>query len=230
MARLLILATRNRHKAREIRQILTDRLSIQTLDDYPGAPTTIEDQDSFAGNAAKKALDLATWIAANHSSTLASIIAPGTEGAAFVVADDSGLEVDALGGAPGVHSARFAYLGRETSGNAPDAENNLKLLHLLDGVLSERRSARFRCVIALAAIERGTRTTYHAHPKVQLFEGACEGAIRSGGEGTDGFGYDPLFVPNGFDQTFAQIGDEAKNRISHRAAALRKMSEWLGAR
>ena len=224
MKPLLVLATRNDHKAQEVQQILG--LRVITLAELSGAPATIEDQDSFAGNATKKALDLARWLGRAELPLRPSMpggaAAPPYRGEfAFILADDSGLEVDALGGAPGVHSARYAYLGTNRPGNAPDAENNAKLLHLLERVPLEKRTARFRCVIALAAKES------QSAENVEIFEGTCEGRIGSEAHGAAGFGYDPLFLPEGLQQTFAEIGETVKNRISHRAQALRNLRAWL---
>ena len=149
----------------------------------------------------------------------------------FVLADDSGLEVDALGGAPGVHSARFAATDSAKSGNTPDADNNAKLLRLLQNVPPEKRTARFRCVIALVAVAGGasvpaSRLVGSLAPPI-LFDGACEGRIILAPRGTNGFGYDPLFVPVGFEQTFAELGENVKNQLSHRAKALAKLKEFF---
>jgi XTP/dITP diphosphohydrolase len=138
-----------------------------------------------------------------------------------VLADDSGLEVDAMHGAPGVQSARFAALGGQA--NSSDSANNAKLLRLLKDVPAEQRAARFRCVIALVAVQ-------HLKSEIRspkLFEGVCEGRIAFAPRGKRGFGYDPLFVPDGFDKTFAELGAEVKNRMSHRARALAKLKSAL---
>jgi len=140
----LVIATRNHHKTREIRAVLGDGLRYLTLNDLPGAPSVVEDADTFAGNAAKKADALARWLAGQP------IAREG--GALCVLADDSGLEVDALDGAPGVVSARFAALDSAPSANATDSDNTAKLLRLLRGVPTPNRTARFRCVIALATV------------------------------------------------------------------------------
>ena len=140
----IVIATRNTHKAGEIRAILGESFQFLTLNDFPDAPKIVEDADTFAGNAAKKAVGLAKWICSKHSTFNIQHSMPN-----FVLADDSGLEVDALDGAPGVHSARFAALDSATSGNTPDADNNAKLLRLLKDIPPEKRTARFRCVIAL---------------------------------------------------------------------------------
>lgn len=201
---ILLIATRNRHKVQEIRAILGPGFDVRDLNDHPDAPGVVEDAPTFAGNAAKKAVALAEWLARR---------APAAAGLT-VLADDSGLEVDALGGAPGVHSARFAALENgghaPTAGNTPDAANNERLLRLLADTPAAARTARFRCVIALA----------RAGAPVRHFEGACEGRIGFAPSGAGGFGYDPLFVPEGFEQTFAELGEETKNRISHRSRAL----------
>ena len=139
-----------------------------------------------------------------------------------MIADDSGLEVDALNGAPGVHSARFAALDSAKSGNTPDADNNAKLLRLLKNVPPEKRTARFRCVIALAETHPPSSTL---HP--QIFDGACEGRIIFEPRGNNGFGYDPLFMPDGFERTFAELGEDVKNQLSHRARALEKLKGFL---
>ena len=140
-----------------------------------------------------------------------------------MLADDSGLEVDALGGAPGVHSARFAALDSAKSGNTPDADNNAKLLRLLKDIPPEKRTARFRCVIALVQVH-SPQSTVHSP---QLFDGVCEGRIIFDSRGKNGFGYDPLFVPLGLEQTFAELGEDVKNRLSHRAKALEKLKAFL---
>src|SRR5215212_4607347 len=119
-----IIATRNAHKVEEIRGILGSQFQFRTLRDFPVAPAVIEDANTFSGNATKKAVALAQWICSQSPAF-------NTEGETFVLADDSGLEVDALQGAPGVHSARFAALDKNIQGNSPDAENSAKLLHLL---------------------------------------------------------------------------------------------------
>ena len=218
----IFIATRNAHKVQEIRAILGGHFQFLTLNDFPNAPRVIEDKDTFAGNAAKKATELARWLAANET-------APD-----FVLADDSGLEVDALNGAPGVHSARFA--ATDAKENSPDADNNSKLLRLLKDIPTEKRAARFRCVIALSPVmagevESASPVCYAEEPEqTQLFDGACEGKIIFEPRGKNGFGYDPLFVPDGFDETFAELGDDVKNKISHRSKALEKLKAFFAQR
>ncbi len=224
----LLIATRNAHKLAEIRAILGEEFRYLTLNDFPNAPTVVEDAETFAGNATKKAVGLARWVAEVGRSML------DVGCSTFVLADDSGLEVDALNGAPGVHSARFATLDSGRPGNSPDADNNAKLLRLLQGVPTAKRTARFRCVLALTPV-LGNKVA-SASPvcyadefemQTQLFEGACEGRILFAASGRGGFGYDPLFVPDGFDLSFAELGEDVKNRVSHRACALVKLKAAL---
>ena len=202
----IVIASGNTHKAEEILALLGDGFECRTLKDYPDAPEVEEDAATFAGNAVKKALSLIDWL--KHHEDFA-------EG--WVLADDSGLEVDALDGAPGVRSARYA--SGATEGNSPDEANNAKLLTALNGKPGHQRTARFRCVLALA------RAGEYGQP--ELFEGACEGHIAEAPAGSDGFGYDPLFVPENFVDTFGTLGAEIKGMLSHRAAVLRKMKVWL---
>ena len=206
----LLIATRNTHKVQEIRAILGNGFDYVSLQDFPAAPAVVEDADTFAGNAAKKAVELAAWLAPQLSTPL------------FVLADDSGLEVDALNGAPGVYSARFAALDATVDGNSPDADNNAKLLRLLQNVPREKRTARFRCVIALV-----TAAPHAASPAPHYFDGTCEGRIEFTPRGQGGFGYDPLFVPDGFQAAFAALGEDTKNKLSHRAKALAQLRAWL---
>jgi XTP/dITP diphosphohydrolase len=147
--RRLLIATRNAHKVGEIRAILAGQFECFSLDRVEGAPDVVEDAGTFAGNATKKAVELAKWAAA-QPALVAELGGPAEE--LFVLADDSGLEVDALGGSPGVHSARFAALDTGQSGNAASADNNAKLLRLLKGVPLQKRTARFRCVLALTPV------------------------------------------------------------------------------
>jgi XTP/dITP diphosphohydrolase len=204
----LFLATRNAHKVAEIRRILAGNYRIRSQLDFPAAPAVAEDAATFAGNATKKAQGFSLWLAANKHQT---------DRPSFVLADDSGLEVDALGGAPGVYSARFAADDAQGTANSSDAANNAKLLRLLAGLPLEKRAARFRCVLALAAPDQA----------VHLFEGACEGRIALAPGGAGGFGYDPLFIPEGCSQSFAELGEKVKNKISHRARALALLRRFL---
>jgi XTP/dITP diphosphohydrolase len=214
---LLLIATRNEHKVREIRSVLGGNIQYVTLQDYPDAPEVVENAHTFAGNATKKAAILAQWLVESKKQR-----------SGWVLADDSGLEVDALHGQPGVHSARFAALDRAgaASGNASDKDNNAKLLRLMQGVTN--RKARFRCVIAMASLahapgESPEETAGIYHAATRLFDGVCEGTLLESARGQSGFGYDPLFVPDGCSETFAEMGDPIKNKISHRAQALAKL-------
>jgi XTP/dITP diphosphohydrolase len=169
------------------------------------------------------------------------------------LADDSGLEVDALEGAPGVHSARFAALDSGQPGNSLTAENNAKLLRLLRDIPLEKRTARFRCVLALTPVvgceakqdadevKLQTKPLGGVRPatpslamdvdeveaQTKLFEGACNGTIGVESRGRGGFGYDPLFFPARYSQTFGELSEEVKNRLSHRAKALQMLRAYL---
>jgi len=203
MTHALVVATQNRGKLDELRALLAP-LGVQVLAPQDVAKreiTVIEDGDTFDANAKKKALAVA-------GITMM-----------LTVADDSGLEVDALGGAPGVRSARFA------GERATDAENNAALLAALDTLesdphggsrASEGYKARFRCVLALV-------DPFVKDGEPFLVEGTCEGQITRTPRGSGGFGYDPLFLVDGTDKTMAELTDDEKNRISHRARAFDKL-------
>src|SRR5213592_4771862 len=228
----LVVATRNGHKLQEIRAILGQRFHFLALNDFPDAPEPVEDADTFAGNAMKKAIELAQWLATHSILDL-------RPSAVFVLADDSGLEVDALAGAPGVYSARFAAGGGSAVGlaasltrDSADSDNNAKLLRLLNEVPWENRTARFRCVLALTPVltttQAGSSPVCYAEEcelQTELFEGVCDGRIGFALRGRGGFGYDPIFIPDGHEQSFAGLGEEVKNRISHRAKALAKLRD-----
>ena len=190
----LLIATRNHHKLEEIRAILAvPGLELIGADEVPGLPEVEEDAPTFEGNAILKARALAR------------------AGGCWAMADDSGLEVDALGGSPGVHSARYAGAAASTPAN------NAKLLRELTGVVDRR--AQFRCVLALCAPDG----------RIWTVEGRCEGSILEAPRGVNGFGYDPLFVPDGYEQTFAELPASVKNGMSHRGRALQcAMAEWGG--
>lgn len=225
----LLIATRNVHKVGEIRAVLGKAFHYLTLADFPSAPAVIEDANTFAGNATKKAAELAAWCVSTVRHPPSAILDGSPD---FVLADDSGLEVDALQGAPGVHSARFAALDASPGGNSSDMANNAKLLQLLAEVPMDRRTARFRCVIALTPIPalKSTPTVATAADLVaqtRLFEGVCAGGVGFAPQGKGGFGYDPLFIPRTYTETFAELGESVKNRISHRAAALSRLQEYL---
>lgn len=169
------------------------KVRLLTLNDFPECPEVIEDGLSFHENAIKKAIQIAKYTGKT------------------AVADDSGLEVFALGGRPGVFSARYAGEG------ANDRSNNQKLLKEMEGIEDNKRGARFVCVIALA--------TPDGH--LETFEGTVEGTISKQPLGNRGFGYDPLFIPNGWDKSFAEVTPEQKDAISHRSKALKKLKDYL---
>lgn len=192
----LVLATRNEGKVREIKALLADLpLEIRCLKDYPEAPQVLETGKTFFENAFQKAREIAQALGE------------------LTLADDSGLEVDALGGRPGVYSARFA------GPKATDEENYLKLLEELKDVPPERRTARFRCVIVV----------YHPSGHWLKTEGTWEGLIATAPRGKHGFGYDPVFLIPELGQTAAEIPPEVKNQMSHRAKALAQLKEKLPA-
>lgn len=191
----LLIATRNTHKASEFARILPPQFELKTLADFPGAPDPEETGTTFAANAAIKAVSI-------------SAIFPG-----LVVSDDSGICVDALGGMPGVYSARYAG----THGD--DQANNRKILaELATKPESEKPfTARYVCAISVARDGK----------ELASFIGTVEGQITLSPRGTGGFGYDPLFIPAGYDCPMAEISAEEKNAISHRGEALRKFEAWL---
>jgi XTP/dITP diphosphohydrolase len=195
----LVLATKNPGKVREFRALFWDvpRLRVHSLDEVGRTPDVIEDGRTFEENAIKKAREIAA--------------ATGM----LVLADDSGLEVEALGGKPGVYSARYA--GRH--GN--DAANNEKLLAELSDVPDGSRGARYRVVLALADPSGPLGADVHTE------HGVCEGEILRERRGSEGFGYDPLFMPVGYDKSMAELAPEEKNSISHRAEAASKMRAFL---
>ena len=189
----IVIATNNQGKFREIKSILADTgLNFLSLNDFD-VPEVVEDGATFRENAEKKALAI-------------------SEATGYVsISDDSGLEVEALGGQPGVYSARFA--GPECNDN-----NNIeKLLRLLKDVPEEKRAAQFTCLVALAEAGRTLAVT----------SGVCRGKIARQKRGEGGFGYDPVFIPEGYDKTFAQLPAEEKNTISHRFKAFTAIKEEL---
>jgi XTP/dITP diphosphohydrolase len=187
----LVIATSNKHKLSEIKIILGNPYwQILSLQDFPEIDPIAETGSTFRENALLKARTVF-----RHTSVL-------------TLADDSGLEVDALAGAPGVTSARYAGPEHDY------AANNHKLLESLEEIPAGQRQAQFRCVVAIV------NKDYE-----KVVEGIVRGQIIKELRGRGGFGYDPLFVPNGFDKTYAELGEEIKNRISHRAIAFRKAKE-----
>ena len=199
---MLVLATTNKNKIKEFKEILKDfALDIKSLDEFGPIPEIIEDGETFDDNAYKKAYQTARILGLP------------------TIADDSGLEVEALDGAPGVYSARYA------GEDATDADNCKKLLQELDG--KENRNANFTCVISIAT-PGGPALTYEAK---------CHGTILKEKRGTSGFGYDPLFYFEEFNKTFAELSPEEKNKVSHRGKALEEMKsesvqivKWLDQR
>ena len=193
----IVFATNNAHKLEEIRAILGHSHDILSLNDIQCHADIPETADTLEGNALQKARYV--WDHYHLS----------------VFADDTGLEVDALGGAPGVYSARYA------GGAGHDSEANMaKLLREMHGHTD--RTARFRTVIALILAD-GSDKGFSEH----LFEGKVEGRIATERQGSEGFGYDPLFIPDGYDESFAQLGTAVKNRISHRARAVARLTDFL---
>ncbi len=190
----IVLATHNPHKVKEIMAIFNDvPIHFVTLDNFPGAPEVVEDGKTLEENAQKKAYEIAKFT--KH----------------ITLADDSGLEVDFLDGAPGIFSARFAGVG------CSFADNNNKLLKLLKGIPTEHRKARFRCVMTLAVPDGATQTV----------EGALNGYITDHIRGEGGFGYDPVFLVPDQGKTLAELGPTHKNSLSHRYKALQAIRPVL---
>lgn len=190
----MLAATTNKNKVREFQEILKDlkdKINIITTDAIPNFPEIVEDGTTFAENAMKKA---------KEASAFADMVA---------MADDSGLVVEALDGAPGIHSARYAGEG------ASDADRIAKLLKAMDGVTD--RSAKFVCAAAIA----------YRGEEVKTFIGEIKGKITLAPSGSNGFGYDPVFIPEGFEKTFAELTDEEKNAVSHRGRAMRAVADFL---
>lgn len=213
----LLVATGNAHKVEEIRSVLGSAFHVIAQKDVGVRMDPEETGATFAENAAIKALAWARHLSSRPEQALAG----------WVLADDSGLEVDVLGGAPGVHSARYAHLGTGRSGNAPDAANNARLLRELGSFPTERWTARFRCALALVPVRPGVPDAVSGRD-IRSFDGVCEGRIQPQPAGVGGFGYDPLFVPEGETRSFAELGSAVKNRISHRARALAALWGSLG--
>jgi XTP/dITP diphosphohydrolase len=191
----IVLATTNRKKVEEMKRMFADYdISFVTLKSFPGCPEVAEDGKTFRANALKKALAVSKFT--GHTA----------------VADDSGLEVAALGGAPGVFSARYA------GESASDSENVKKLLREMRPLKdNKRRQARFVCCIAFATPEG----------KYKTFTGYIKGIIGKGQKGFNGFGYDPVFYPEGHNKTFAEMTDQEKDQLSHRGRAMKKLYKYL---
>jgi XTP/dITP diphosphohydrolase len=189
----IVFATANQHKVREVNQLLGDQYRILSLKDIGCQEDIPETQDTIAGNARQKA----RYLKANYGHDC--------------FAEDTGLEIDALDGAPGVYTARYAGPQRD-----PQANMQLVLEQLAD---TNERSARFRTVIALIL-----------DGKEYLFEGVAEGKIAEQQSGSEGFGYDPIFIPEGYAQTFAELDSAEKNAISHRGKAVEKLAQFLNSK
>ena len=193
----LVLATHNQGKVKELTKMLRSdagtlqQIEVVSLKAYPDAPEVVEDGETYMENAVKKASAIAEYTGC------------------LALADDAGLEVDALNGAPGIHSKRWA------GEDATDAIRIAKLLQALEG----RTDRRARFIAAIAVV--------HPNSVPKGVRGVCEGYITHAPKGETGFGYDPVFVPDGYEQTFAELGEEIKNQISHRAKALKKALYWL---
>jgi XTP/dITP diphosphohydrolase len=194
----IILATTNKKKIGEIRSILKDLpVEWHTLAEFPAMPAVEEDGETFAANALKKARTI------YHGTNVTAL------------ADDSGLEIDALDGRPGVFSARYA--GEHHN----DKKNNDKVLTELRSIPDKKRMARFHCVVAL--VGKDSLGNYFE----KTFDGLCEGLIIDAPRGTQGFGYDPIFLVPAYGKTFAELGPEIKNEISHRGRALAVFKQWM---
>ena len=203
----IVFATNNAHKLDEIRHILGEKFEVLSLndinchDDIPETGTTLEE------NARQKAEYIYNKYHMN------------------VFADDTGLEVEALGGEPGVYSARYAAIKNPTAESHDSEANMTTLLKNLEG--TENRNARFRTVIALILTPHNNSHSSLFTPHSSLFEGIVEGSIIKERRGGEGFGYDPIFQPEGYDKTFAELGNDIKNTISHRARAVAKLAHHL---
>jgi len=201
MRRKILIATTNPGKLRDFAgAAAVHGIEVAGIPDFSSLPPVVEDGQAFEENARKKAQEY-------------SRCAPGE----IVVADDSGLEIDALGGAPGVHSARYAAdQPHLADANTDDEENNLRVLRELKGVSPEKRTGRFVCILA-AARDGQTLAT---------FRGVAEGIILDAPRGSNGFGYDPLFFFPQIRKTFAELSAEEKSKFSHRGSAFRQFLEW----
>jgi XTP/dITP diphosphohydrolase len=200
-SRTILLATSNPGKLRDFAGAAAPfGIAIANIPNFSSLPEVVEDGATFEENARKKA-------------EAYSLAVPG----ALVLADDSGLEIDALGGAPGVHSARYAHDQPHTAEcNTDDEANNARVLRELEGIPEQKRTARFVCVLAVARDGHTLRT----------FRGTAEGIILDAPRGKNGFGYDPLFFFPAIHKTFAQLDAEEKSRYSHRGAAFRAFLSW----
>lgn len=193
MRKKIIIATKNEGKIKEFNKILSGKeFDISSLSDIRDLPEIDEDGNSFEDNAIKKSRFIFE-LNGRHC-----------------IADDSGLEIDYLSGAPGVKSARFGGI------STPQNVKNEKIISMMKGAKKNERGAQFRCVVAFTD-NNGTKT----------FEGVCKGRISDKPKGSNGFGYDPIFIPEGFDKTFGELDEDVKNRISHRGKSLRNFYDWF---
>lgn len=208
----IVFATNNKHKLEEAQQILGNEFKILSLADINCHEELPETSDTLEGNAHQKAEYV--W---NHYFRDEKIP---------VFADDTGLEVEALGGEPGVLSARYAAIDGDPQQSHDSEANMKKLLRKLEG--EDNRTARFRTVISLVIDASDTTTEFPLYMEKRWeFEGIVNGQIIRERRGTTGFGYDPIFQPDGYEQTFAELGADIKNQISHRARAMQKLAEFL---
>ena len=222
--KLIVFATNNKHKLEEIRSILGKDFEVLSLNDIGCHEDIPETSDTLEGNATQKA----KYVFDKYGYDC--------------FADDTGLEVEALGGEPGIYSARYAALDNDNAESHDSEANMTKLLRKLEGI--KNRKARFRTVIALItkthpqSLPKGGKsdmsvsTNGKENPSLREglrvgFEGIVEGTIIKERRGGEGFGYDPIFQPEGYDQTFAELGSEVKNQISHRARAVQKLVDFL---
>lgn len=189
---ILFLATRNRHKTQEIQTMLGDAVIVRDATEVPDLPEIEETGRTFEANARLKAEEISKHVSG------------------FVLADDSGLEVDALQGEPGIYSARYSGPG------CSDLQNTELVLKKMKDVPPEKRAARFRCVLAVAR-EGKTIATFH---------GTIEGRLTTEIQGEGGFGYDPIFIPEGYEKSFGTLSSELKNSMSHRGRALEQFRAW----
>jgi XTP/dITP diphosphohydrolase len=194
----LFLATANRHKVEEFARLFAEAgldVCVCSAAEAGGMPSVDETEETFLENARLKARALREQVAPVD----------------WVLADDSGLEVAALNGEPGVRSARYA------GADATDADNRKKLLEQLEGIRGGQRRARFVCVLVL----------HGPNGREEVFKGSCPGRIAENEKGEGGFGYDPIFLPEGSEETFAEIDPARKDRVSHRGKALRELADWI---
>lgn len=228
--RIILLVTKNRHKVQEISTILSGfapepapAYQVISLKSLSKMPAIIEEGKTFKENSFSKNSSLLSWFFSEGMEELWKVF-PSEKG--YLLSDDSGLEVDALGGSPGVYSARYAALESGAPGNSTDLSNNAKLLRDLEPVSLQDRIARFRCMLSLTEVDANADIE-DLLERTEFFEGICEGRIASEPRGKNGFGYDPLFIPENYHLSFAELDDTIKNAISHRSKALRSFVQFF---